>query len=75
MKQAKKAYFVNSEADELYELSSRERRKLEKLYPKWLEMDCEKNYQELNEVYDFFKKHGKLLANPLFNNIFVGLTV
>jgi hypothetical protein len=75
MSQAKKAYFVNAETEELYELSLSKRRKLEKLHPKWGEFDCEKNYAQLNEVYEFFKKHGKLLAHPQFKNVFVGLTV
>jgi hypothetical protein len=74
MKQTKKAYFVNSETEELYELSSSKIRQLEKLHPKWGEFDCEKNYAQLNEVYEFFKKHGKLLGHPGFNNIFVGPT-
>jgi hypothetical protein len=71
----KKAYFVTSDGEELYELSSNKRKQLEKLYPEWTEFDCEKNYDELNEVYEFFKNHGKLLGHPKFNNVFVGLTV
>jgi hypothetical protein len=75
MSECKKAYFVTSDTEELYELSSSKRKQLEKLYPKWNQLDCEKNYDELNEVYEFFKKHGKLLGHPKFNNVFVGLTV
>jgi hypothetical protein len=70
----KKAYFVTSDTEELYELSLSKRKQLEKRFPKWTEFDCEKNYNELNEVYNFFRKHGKLLAHPKFNNVFVGLT-
>lgn len=71
----KKAYFVTSDAEELYELSSSKRKQLDKRFPKWTEFDCEKNYDELNEVYEFFKKHGKLVGHPRFNNVFIGLTV
>lgn len=71
----KKAYFVTSDTEELYELSFRNRKKLDKLFPKWREFDCDKNYNELNQVYEFFKKNGKLLGHPKFNNVFVGLTV
>jgi hypothetical protein len=71
----KKAYFVISDTEELYELSSSKRKQLDKLFPKWNELNCEKNYDELNKVYDFFKKHGKLLGHPKFNNVFVGLIV
>ena len=71
----KKAYFVTSDAEELYELSSSKRKQLEKLFPNWQTFDCDRNYEELNKVYEFFKEHGKLLAHPKFNNIFVGLTV
>lgn len=73
MSDIKKAYFVTSDTEQLYELSLSKRRKLEKLYPKWRLFDYDKNYEELNEVYNFFKKHGKLLGHPKFNNIFVGL--
>jgi len=71
----KKAYFVTSDTEELYELSLSKRKQLEKLYPNWRELNCDNNYDELNEVYNFFKKNGKLLAHPKFNNVFVGLTV
>ena len=74
MSETKKTYFVTSDTEELYELSSSKRKQLEKLYPKWNEFDCEKNYEELNGVYEFFKNHGKLLGHPKFNNVFVGLT-
>lgn len=75
MSDAKKAYFVTSDTEELYELSSSKIKQLEKLHPKWRKFCCEKNYEELNEVYEFFKKHGKLLGHPKFNNVFVGLIV
>jgi hypothetical protein len=71
----KKAYFVTSDTEELYELSLSKRKQLEKLYPNWVKFNCDKNYDELNEVYEFFKKNGKLLGHPKFNNVFVGLTV
>jgi len=71
----KKAYFVTSDTEELYELSSSKRKQLDKRFPKWVEFNCEKNYDELNEVYEFFKKYGKLVGHPQFNNVFVGLTV
>jgi hypothetical protein len=69
----KKAYFVTSDTEELYELSQIKRKQLEKLYPNWTKFDCDNNYDELNEVYDFFKNNGKLIAHPKFNNVFVGL--
>ena len=30
---------------------------------------------DADEVYEFFKKHGKLVGHPRFNNVFIGLTV
>lgn len=75
MSDAKKAYFVTSDTEELYELSSSKIKQLEKLHHKWRKFCCEKNYEELNGVYEFFKKHGKLLGHPKFNNVFVGLIV
>lgn len=69
-----KSYFVTSDREELYELSSGKTKQLEKKHPNWVDFDCEKNLEELCEVYEFFKEHGKLLGHPQFKNIFVGLT-
>lgn len=69
----KKAYFVDNEQTTLFELSASKRKQLEKLHPDWESYNCDDNYHSLQEVYDFFKKHGKLLAHPSFKNIFVGL--
>lgn len=71
----KKAYFVDNETYELYELSASKRKKLEKSHPQWTRYDLDKNTKELEEVYVFFKQHGRLLAHPKFRNVFVGLTV
>jgi len=71
----KKAYFVDNETYDLYELSTSKRKQLEKNHPEWFNYNCEKNAEALTEVEDFFKKNGKLLARQLWKNVFVGLTV
>jgi len=68
-----KAYFLTNDTEELYEISASKRKKLEKQYPNWAKFDCDKNFEELNKVYEFFKTHGNLIAHPKFNNLFVGL--
>ena len=70
----KKAYFVTSDLEEVYELSAKNRNRLEKKFPEWNQLNSSDNYEELNLVYDFFKKYGKLVAAPIFTNVFVGLT-
>jgi hypothetical protein len=70
----KKAYFLDNETCFLYELSPREKKRLEKKHPKWVSYDCEKNKADLDEVFNFFKTNGKVLAFPYLQNIFVGLT-
>jgi len=70
-----KAYFVDNETYEIYELSASKRKQLEKKHPDWLYYDCEKNTKDLAEVKAFFQTHGKLLARQVWKNVFVGLTV
>lgn len=70
----KKAYFVTSDLEEVYELSATNRNRLEKKFPEWNKLHSGDNYEKLNLVYDFFKEHGKLVADPRFSNVFVGLT-
>jgi hypothetical protein len=75
--ESRKAYFVDNENEVLYELSVRKRRELEKKHPDWANYvaDDLKNTANVNEVYEFFRTHGKLLANPSLMNVWVGLTV
>lgn len=73
MKKNYKSYFVNSENEEVYELSVSKTKQLEILHPNWTKYQCESNFLELNNVYEFFKENGKLLACPKFKNVFVGL--
>lgn len=68
-----KSYFVNNETNEVYELSISKTKQLNKLYPKWTAFNCEDNYLDLSNVYEFFKQNGKLLAHPHFENVFIGL--
>lgn len=68
-----KSYFVNNETNEVYELSISKTKQLNKLYPKWTDFNCEDNYLDLSNVYEFFKHNGKLLAHPHFKNVFIGL--
>jgi len=70
----KKAYFVDTLPESVYELSASNRKKLEKKHPEWHSYNVYDNTDELNEVYEFFKKHGKVLANHTTKNLFVGLT-
>lgn len=70
-----KAYFLENEQEELYELSASKRKRLEKQFPNWHAFNCEDNYEELNKVYEFFKEHGKLVGHGELSNLFVGLTV
>lgn len=71
----KKAYFVDNETYELYELSTSKRKQLEKKHPNWVHYDCDKNTDDLKDVEYFFKRNGKLLAHQSWRNVFVGLTV
>jgi hypothetical protein len=71
----KKAYFVDNETYALYELSTLNRKLLEKVHPDWIQYDFQKQPEQLEEVYLFFKQYGKLLAHGKLLNIFVGLTV
>lgn len=71
----KKAYFVDNNTDYVYELSASKRKQLEKKHPNWYDYSCEKNYEELNDVFDYFKSHGKLVSCPRWRNAFVGLSV
>jgi hypothetical protein len=71
----RKAYFVDNEISIILELSINKRKQLEKKHPNWVNYDCEKNYEQLKEVYTYFKKYGKVIASPTFYNVFVGLTV
>jgi len=75
MSEGKKAYFVDNETYELYELSASKRKQLEKKHPNWARYDCEKNTKDLNDVFEFFQTHGKLLAHQSWRNVFVGLTI
>jgi hypothetical protein len=70
----KKSYFVNTETEELYELSAQKTKQLEKTHPEWVKYSHDRDFDELNYVYQFFKTNGKLLAHPKFKNVFVGLT-
>jgi DNA modification methylase len=69
----KKAYFVDNETEEVYELSFKKKQQLEKKHPYWFDYNSDFNYQQLLEVVDFFKKHGKLVACRHYYNVFVGL--
>lgn len=71
--ETKKAYFVNNDTEELFELSPSKRKQLDKLFPNWTLFNCENNYDDVHSVYDFFKQHGKLVGHPQFKNVFVGL--
>lgn len=70
-----KGYFVDVETSELFELSARQRKQLEKKHPNWTEYNCDKHYEQLNEVASFFRNNGTQLACPKFHNLFVGFTV
>jgi hypothetical protein len=71
----KKSYFVTSDKEEVYELSTSKTKQLEKKHPNWTKYQNYDNFEELKEVYDFFKTNGKLIAHPKFLNVFVGLTL
>ena len=68
-----KAYFVNTETDEVYELPDKHRKQLESIYPNWVLFDDEKNPGELQCVLCFFQTKGKLVAHSRLRNVFVGL--
>jgi hypothetical protein len=70
----KKAYFVDNETEEVYELSFKKRQQLERKHPYWFDYNCDLHYEQLSEVSDFFKEHGKLVACSHYYNVFVGLT-
>ena len=68
-----KAYFVVSDSEQLYELSASKKKQLEKKHPNWNRYTGDRNYEELQEVFTFFKKNGKLVGHVQYNNVFVGL--
>ena len=70
---AKKAYFVDAETEDLFELSAYKRTKLEEIYPNWMDMNCENHPSEMNGIYTFFINHGVLIGSKKNRNIFVGL--
>jgi hypothetical protein len=70
-----KAYFVDNELENVYELSASKRKKLEQKHPEWYSYNCELDEKQFNEVFEFFKKNGKLVASRALSNVFVGLTV
>jgi len=72
--QNRKAYFVDNETYDLYELSIGKRKELEEKQPNWINYDFIKNSEALTEVFAFFKANGKLLAYARLRNIFVGIT-
>lgn len=67
-----KAYFVDVEFGRLYQLSAAKRKQLEKKHPNWFDYDLDKNENELYEVNNFFKEHGKLFASYQNKNLFAG---
>lgn len=66
------AYFVNTEADEIYVLSAYRRKVLEKYHPNWYRLNPERDYVELPYVLAFFKTHGKLISTPKMKNGYIG---
>lgn len=67
-----KAYFVDVELGKLYELSKAKKQLLEKKHPNWYDYDLDKNENELYEVNNFFKQHGKVFASYQYKNLFAG---
>jgi len=67
-----KAYFLDSETDLLIELSAAKRKQLEKIHPDWVTYTVDDD--ELQDVFEFFKVHGKIIAHPKFRNISCGIT-
>lgn len=70
-----KAYFVDNDTEELFELTESKKKQLEKKHPNWIHYNVESHPEELNDVHVFFKKYGKKVAGRSLRNIFVGLTV
>jgi len=68
-----KAYFVNNETEEVFELSAKGKKQLDKTHPNWTSYNCESNYKELYDVAAFFEEQGKKVACQGFKNVFVGL--
>lgn len=68
-----KAYFVDNETEDIYEISASKRIQLERLHPNWSEYVSDRNPNDLIAVYRFFIVNGKLIANKKSRNIFIGL--
>lgn len=68
-----KAYFVDNETEDIYEISASKRIQLERLYPNWYEYVSDRNPNDLIDVYSFFVTNGKLIASRKNRNIFIGL--
>lgn len=69
-----KSYFVNTEPEEVFELSGANSKRLLLMHPNWHKYNCESNYEDLKSVYEFFRLYGKLVGHTKYNNVFVGLT-
>ena len=67
-----KAYFVETDTEDVYELSKSKHFKLNKLIPNWRTLDCQSgNFQKLLE---FVRSNGKKVASNRYGNSWIGLT-
>ena len=69
------AYFVENETETVYKLIPVKKRCLENKHPNWCNYNCEDNYEALQYVLGYFRKHGTVVASKSKRNVFVGLTV
>ena len=64
-----KGYFVSLETGEIWELSVKKKKELDRLYPNWV--DILEDDTERDNIYKFFSKNGKLLAHCYLKNVLV----
>lgn len=56
----------------LYELPKQKQGKLLKKFPTWYDYGADDN--ELSEVLEYFKQHGRVVASTRTKNLFAGFT-
>lgn len=64
-----KAYFIDSDFDQVYELSPAKKKALERSHPNWTRLDSDKHLEQFDQVRAFFKEHGKLIACHTLGNV------
>lgn len=69
MKNNLKGYFVVTLTEEIWEIPPKKKEELDKLYPDWVYTAED---EKLDQIYEFFKKNGKILGHSRVKNVLLG---